>query len=356
MRVLFLCMHMNGFHGSVLHVLEYAEYFVKNGADVSVASMFIADEQTAFAKKLGIHLYLLQDIPKDTQYDLVFALHLFLFPYLILRGLHYKHVITMTLSAFEPLEMVPPAQLWTHFDVMTCISDEIIEMYQKRFKVHPKQFTKIPNHIPLRFYEHVNTKRHWNAAISNVCVVSNHSLQEVDKLKKDAPFGVDYFGTEYNNNVLITPDILLRYDVIITIGKTVQYGLSLGIPVFEYDRFGGCGYISLENIDREERMNFSGRATRVKMNSEEMLRRIQSGYGAACAEAVALKTIAWDRYAIHKLIEKQLTLLPQQRENARPAFTHEGMLILNACEAAVNSLKIFKRIRFARSYTGGPFK
>lgn len=338
MRVLFLCMNMNGFHGSALHVFEYAEYFVKKGAEVSIASVFIADENATLAEKLGARLYSLRDLPKDAEYDLVFALHLFLFPYMILRGLHYKHVITMTLSAFIPLEMVPPAQLWTHFDLMTCISDEIIEMYQSRFGIHPKYFTKIPNHIPLRFYEHINTKRSWNTTIKKICVVSNRYIPEAGALKKDAPFEVDYFGMEYNNSILITPDILLKYDVIMTIGKTVQYGLALGIPVFEYDRFGGCGYISLENMDREERMNFSGRATREKMTSEALILRLQAGYAVACAEASELRNRAFDRYAIHKLIEKQLALLP--RESAHRAFTRDGLLFLNAAAAAIDAMHL----------------
>lgn len=335
MRVLFLCMQMNsGFHGSILHVLEYAEYFLQKNAEVCIGSVFISEENRKIAEDLGIHVYSLRNIPVDRKYDLVFALHLLLFPYLVLRGLKYDYAIAMTLSAFLPVEKIPPSQFWSHFDLMVCISDEIINMYQKYFNINPKHFIKIPNHVPLRFYDFINIKQKWNAEIEKVCVVSNRCIPELVQLAEFNAVKIDYYGSNYHNSVLITPEILLNYDVIITIGKTVQYGLALGIPVFEYDRFGGCGYITLENMDEEERMNFSGRTTRRKMTAEELLLEMQSGYGRACAEAAELRTLACDRYAIDKLIEKQLAMLP--RDRAPHALSRDAHLFANACTAAID--------------------
>ena len=59
MRVLFLCMQMNsGFHGSMLHVLEYAEYFIQKNADVHIGSVFISEENRKIAEDRGIHVIL----------------------------------------------------------------------------------------------------------------------------------------------------------------------------------------------------------------------------------------------------------------------------------------------------------
>lgn len=334
MRVLFLCMQMNsGFHGSILHVLEYAEYFLQKKADVHIGAVFISAENRKIAEDLGIHVHSIRDVPVDRKYDLVFALHLLLFPYMVLRDLKYDHAIAVTLSAFLPVEKVPPSPFWSCFDLMICISDEIIDMYRKYFGINPKYFTKVPNHIPLRFYEHINIKQEWNPEIRKICVVSNYSVSELKQIAGQDSVEIDYYGSNYNNNVLITPDILLKYDVIVTIGKTVQYGLALGIPVFEYDHFGGCGYITLENIDEEEKMNFSGRTTRLKMTAEELVLRMQSGYGRACAEAAELRTLACGRYAIDKLIEKQLAMLP--RDRAPRALSRDAHLFANACTAAI---------------------
>ena len=73
MRVLFLCMQMNsGFHGSMLHVLEYAEYFIQKNADVHIGSVFISEENRKIAEDRGIHVHSLRELPVDTKYDLVY--------------------------------------------------------------------------------------------------------------------------------------------------------------------------------------------------------------------------------------------------------------------------------------------
>ena len=70
-------MQMNsGFHGSMLHVLEYAEYFIQKNADVHIGSVFISEENRKIAEDRGIHVHSLRELPVDTKYDLVFALHL----------------------------------------------------------------------------------------------------------------------------------------------------------------------------------------------------------------------------------------------------------------------------------------
>lgn len=47
----------------------------------------------------------------------------------------------------------------------------------------------------------------------------------------------DEMDDEYKS---ITLEILSQYDVAITIGKTVQYCLVMGVPVYVYDKFGSC--------------------------------------------------------------------------------------------------------------------
>lgn len=42
-------------------------------------------------------------------------------------------------------------------------------------------------------------------------------------------------------------------------GKSVQYALRAGVPVFIYDHFGGPGWLTEENFDRASHFNFSGR-------------------------------------------------------------------------------------------------
>lgn len=57
-------MQMNsGFHGSILHVLEYAEYFLQKKADVHIGAVFISAENRKIAEDLGIHVHSIRDVP-----------------------------------------------------------------------------------------------------------------------------------------------------------------------------------------------------------------------------------------------------------------------------------------------------
>lgn len=335
-------MYMSGgYHGSIMHILEYADYFLKRGDEVSIGSVFISDDIGDEAKKQGIHLYNITDIPMEPVYDLVYAFHIFLFPYLLSQDLNYKNAIATVLSPFAPLEKLPPSPLWRHFDLITCISDEIIETY-RALGIDSKTFVKIPNHIPLDFLNHGGCRNKWNEKIGAVCVVSNHYVPELAEMAKIAPWRTDFFGNKHNNNVKITPQILNDYDVVITIGKTVQYALGLGIPVFEYDIHGGCGYIGIKNMLFEEKTNFSGRGTGAKLSCEELCSRIAEGYPAAVAKAASLCEVARERYSIARLIEYQLSLLPAKAEARKDPVSLDTILFCNASAVALKFIYSLK--------------
>ena len=164
----------------------------------------------------------------------------------------------MSLSSFQPIEKFPPPSLWPHFDMLAAISDEIINDYTDKYRLDNKIFTMIPNHIPANFISMSGIKQDWHKGIKNLAVLSNHYVGEIASLKDISPFNIDYYGKQYSKPVLMTPEILLKYDAVITIGKTVQYCMGLGIPVYEYDHFGGCGFITLENFREEGKPTFQG--------------------------------------------------------------------------------------------------
>ena len=120
---------------------------------------------------------------------------------------------------------------------------------------------------------------------------------------------MDYYGRKSGRYRPITPEILAKYDVIISIGKTVQYALGMGIPVYTYDRLGGSGYITLENIDKEEYHNFSGKSFCRKISSAEIAKEILDGFSKAVKQAQSLKKIAIDRYLLSKNIDRVIEIL-----------------------------------------------
>lgn len=335
MKVLLCCMYLNGLHGSVLHVLEYAEFFRSMGADVSIGTIFIDPEIKRRADKAGISVFKIDEVSVDTEYDLVYALHLFLFPYLLFRGLKYKRSILSLLSLKHSLEQLPPSCMYPYYDLITAISPEIINRYHNDFKIDLDLFTLIPNAIPMDFIKKSGVKSEWAESPRKVAVVSNHKVPEILEMAEKAPWATDFYGSEYGVSAPITPALLLEYDVIMTIGKTVQYAMGLGIPVFEYDYNGGCGYITPENLEKESESNFSGRGTNLKMDSDTLIKTLNEEYPNVVEKVVELRSMALEKFSIAKLIAYQLKLLAKLPPRKNIALTPDAWFFANSCYMTV---------------------
>ena len=162
-------------------------------------------------------IYLLEndfDFSK-TEFDLVWTHHSFLLDWLIFeKGLKAKKIITSSLSPNEPFESAP---IYANELSLTIANSP--ETYE--------QLTKVED-------------------VKNVYLFENYSFSS-------------YFYGFAGTQTLITNEILEKYDCIVTIGKTVQYAMSLKIPVYIYDIHGGDGYLTIENMEQNRSHNFSGR-------------------------------------------------------------------------------------------------
>ncbi|MBQ3060684.1 MAG: hypothetical protein IJD16_10305 [Desulfovibrio sp.] len=323
---------MNGFHGSVLHILEYADYLCKKGHSVHIASLYIDENFKNIVKNFNINIkiFSIKAIHESEKYDIIWSYHLIFLPYLLEKGVKYNKIIYGSLSSFLKIERIPI--FYKNLNLISCVSQEIINMYHDIYGIDKNFFTLIPNHIPEHFE---NKKKILNSKLKNIAVVSNHPPKEILQLDT-YKYNIDYYGTITNTNIHITPEILLNYDVIISIGKTVQYSLALGIPIYEYDHFGGCGYINLQNIYAEELTNFSGRGTKKILNSNQLLYTIEHGYEQACDTIDLLRSISLERYNIQKLIEKQLYLANQS--NNTIIMNSNILLYNNTCSASIDLL------------------
>ena len=87
---------------------------------------------------------------------------------------------------------------------------------------------------------------------------------------------------------------------------------ALHAPVFEYDKFGGCGYIYVENIDKEAEKNFSGRTTNRKLSAQQIAEEIKAGFAKAVSQRLALQKIALQYFSINNidLLIKQIEKAP----------------------------------------------
>lgn len=124
--------------------------------------------------------------------------------------------------------------------------------------------------------------------LRTLLVVSNHLPKEVvDAISLLSTRGVTVKtvgipqpGTHASQE-RVTGDLIRQYDAVMSIGKTVQYALCGGRPVYCYDYFGGPGWLSEENFDAAEFHNFSGRGFHRRSNSESLVEELITGYGDA---------------------------------------------------------------------------
>ena len=112
---------------------------------------------------------------------------------------------------------------------------------------------------------------------------------------------------------LINDKILKKYDAIISIGKTVQYAMSLQIPMYVYDIHGGEGYLTLENIEKNRAKNFSGRGFD-KKSAEQICNEIIEEFEKALKITPEIKKYAYDNFCFENKIDEILEII-NKKEN-----------------------------------------
>lgn len=112
-----------------------------------------------------------------------------------------------------------------------------------------------------------------------IAIISNHIPDEVldakEILESAGKAEIDIIGAQGTPGD-VTPALIASYDAIMTIGKTVQYCLIMGTPVYVYDHFGGFGYLSADNLDRAAYANFSGRGGEI-LGAEQIAKDLIDG-------------------------------------------------------------------------------
>lgn len=304
MNVLFTGYCFDGYHGSMLHICELAGYFHKKGYQCYCASVSVEPFIVEYCRTRNLQVYQVQDLPLDIEYEYVFAYHFPILPCLLGRGLKYRKIVWGCLSCIHPLEL--PADFYASCTLLTAVSEEVRQYLTQKFDIPSEKIYVFKNLLPENF-------SHFDFApspqLKRIAVVSNHPPAEVVELPQHLPgFDVEFLGMGQKHYEPVTPQLLAQYDAVVTIGKTVQYCLGMGLPVFVYDCFGGSGYIHPDTLETEEFYNFSGRSSRRKLKSAEIAAELVSGYRQACSEAPALRKTAVERYgaeaAIAELLKK----------------------------------------------------
>ncbi|KDN13357.1 hypothetical protein SALWKB12_0212 [Snodgrassella communis] len=254
MNVLILTNHLADLCGSEIQVLELYNYFKNRNHNVKVYVNIMDYPIIEYFDKNDL-LTEVEQINLDI-IDIVWSQHcLFasLFQNRIYKELHIK-LISVHLSPYEMLELcsVPYMKLLKCVFVANSLEtkDKLISL-----GVDNDNILVSNNCAPSEYLNNLPKKKN----LHNILVISNHVPQEIME-------AIDILSEKYQVSmiggkkpVLVNPELIKKYDMLIAIGKTVQYGLLSGIPIYCYDHFGGPGFLNHENFEVARYYNFSGR-------------------------------------------------------------------------------------------------
>ena len=341
-NILITLFYADGLHGGVKYSAELGEYFHSLGYRVYLAGVKTNNTTQEFFKAHHVHLFNVKDFPTDIEFDIVWAHHFPILPYLIKhRGtgaqktFKYKYLINSCISEILPIEKFMPFP--KEIDMFLTLTGKLRSAFINDYNFPAARIHILPNTAPDMFFDYPCTPA--SDGPHKIAIVSNHPPRElVDAIELFESAGIDVTMYGGANPVDITPAVLGQYDAIITIGKTVQYSLAMGIPVYNYDHFGGSGYITPDNIDVEEAANFSGRSFRTKKSAEQIVTEVKEQYARTLARVAELKSIAQSRYRLSTRVGAILETLQKTAPRGPIEITNENRLFFDYCEFIIEAL------------------
>ena len=295
--------NMINYTGSEIDTLTMANYFLDQGYKVSI---FTLDSGFPLIDKISNKIQLIDYKDShllDSHYDLIWSHHFPLLDYLLFsKKIEADYINYSSLSAYEPYECFP--FYYKELNHLTILSQEAFDL-AKSEGYDTKKIHIFTNYSPQKYFKRdvkISQK------LKNICIVSNHiptEILELSEILLENNYHIDIYGSGYNYTE-VDDDLLVKYDLIISIGKTINYGLSLGIPCYCYDRFGGDGYINQGNIKNSFKYNFSGRYSGIKMTGQELFDDITVNYNNTLKECNQLRNWSFNNFCYEENMSKTL--------------------------------------------------
>jgi len=275
--------------GSEVVTLEIASYLLGQGARPTVYTYDFDQPMQGHFEGRGITVVTQRNNDLHTgDFDFVWVHHQVLPPNLI-RELGDRSqqsrpaFIFNHMSPFDSLPLERP-YLWGLEDLVaatTLFVSEETRLALSALYAGQQSFDLFPNPAPPEFADAGYVPA---PGLRNVLITSNHIPAELSRARELlAARGIKtvHLGSSGDRLTVLTPAILGEFDLVVTIGKTVQYGLTMGVPVYVYDIHGGPGYLCGSNIAQAAAVNFSGRDCPRARSPESLVDDIMSGYAQA---------------------------------------------------------------------------
>ena len=217
--------------GSELHVLELARQFKASGWDVTCFTLVYAYPLKREFETSGIEVveFGSEELLRD-HYDVFFAQHHVVSEHIWNIGrISFGTVLISILGVVDQQEGLP--RFWNSADGFVFVSEETRSKVCDSYAIDVPTLV-FPNYAPKQFFS--SMERVLPESPHRIAVFSNHPPEEILSLSSCHVSGdptIDIFGTQ-TISVELTPQLLEQYDVVVSIGRTAQCCLALGIPFF----------------------------------------------------------------------------------------------------------------------------
>lgn len=280
MKFLILTYALQEFTGSEINAMQLAAGLRQLGHSADIGTFIFGDplKRMVLDQKIRV-IDLFSDAGSRLEYDVIWAHH---WPTLAQVLQHFDvgdcKIISSSLSSFLPLEC--PPLFHSSLSMMLGHNEKLIDVMHSNGIDKSKTYL-FPNFSPAAMFE--QARAHPPERLGKILIVSNHppaELRSAARLLRARGIRVDFIG-EQDHPQYVDEGVLLRYDLVISLGKTAAYCFALKVPYYCYDHFGGPGYIDAGNFNLANRHNFSGRCTLRKLTDEALAAEILDGYAAA---------------------------------------------------------------------------
>lgn len=314
--------------GSEVVTYELARHFASIAAGVTVVSSGFSDDWLArFGEIRGVRCMRIDDERLTAHLEAdppaLAWIHHQLIPEQLLRNPGETRFVFHHMSSFQPQEFPISWQLeaglasWVVFP--SKVARERLAAAGVFDGIDPVRLGVLGNPAPDEFFAAPPSPK---AALERLVVVSNHVPGEVyEALELLGDVDVSIIGQEGQPRaraVPVTPQVL-DADAVITIGKTVQYALARGLPVYCYDHFGGPGWLDRDNFPKARAHTFSGRGFDLTKDPATIAGELRAGFVRAAAEASALHRAHAEEFRLSAALARVFASAGPRRASAPSA-------------------------------------
>lgn len=268
MKIILSNLHLKEFGGSELVTVELAEYYASIGHEVTLYSPLIGAPLLPTIKRDNITLTVKEpSLDELYGFDIIWSHHgLLLETINCTNKKAHQLIVSNHMSSYVEVEQ--PKYGYDQVDIILANSEET---RAKMSELHRAKCQLFQNPSPALNYREHGSSRSKPLGLS----ISNHRPAELVTLMGVNSKEIDFelIGAKTQNYIRISAQKIdeIVPDFVICNGKSVQHCLTANVPVFLYDQFKGCGWLTEENFSNAEWFNFSGRGFKSAPNLADIL-------------------------------------------------------------------------------------